>query len=304
MKTVVGVLAGLALGVSIPATAGLYFGGEALISKRDYEDVDDGAGFQILGGYRVEDSPFFVEAGYINTGDAEIDPVEGATSSIEMRFEGFKAGVGVMAGLGTIGSGLWLKGGFYAGKTIVKAPLGSLPGQPGLSGELDESASGAVLGIGAVWKLTRNFGLRAEYESLMGVKDFAADEDVSVYSLGLIFEFPATKAAVPSANAPVYPAPAQQAIPAPAVASSASSVAESSIQSATAQAAPSAGNQPMRLLAEVPLRDNPKQSAQVRRVLPAGSVITLRNRMSNADGDWWYVQTDANVVGWIPATMR
>jgi hypothetical protein len=63
-----------------------------------------------------------------------------------------------------------------------------------------------------------------------------------------------------------------------------------------------ADGQRMRLLADVPLRPTPKQDSAVRQTLPAGTVIAVRNRMSNAEGNWWFVQTDAG-VGWIPATM-
>jgi hypothetical protein len=63
--------------------------------------------------------------------------------------------------------------------------------------------------------------------------------------------------------------------------------------------APAAG-QPVRLTAPTPYRDAPVQSRPIKAMLQAGTDVLMRSRVTNAEGDWWFVQTDAD-IGWIPA---
>lgn len=333
-----GISWGLAAGamcLSTAVLAGPYIGGSAMLGKRDYVDVEDSTGWRALAGYRFETMPLFLEATYMNTGDADVDPAPPATVGLKLSYEGFQLGIGYGAVLSPLGSMLWLKGGYYTGDAVGKAPRGSIPGNLNLSGEIKESASGASLGLGGVWKVTPWLGLRADFETLFGVNDFALDEDLQLYSVGLVFEFPAAKAApattftrsappaqsaapeaAPQISAAPEPAPepvpqtpasvpAAQPVPAADTSPTALIAADSSAAESVAPApavapALASGAHRMRLLAAVPFRDSPKRDTAAKAMLPIGTVLTLRNRLTNADGDWWFVQTDAD-IGWIPA---
>lgn len=93
-------------------------------------------------------------------------------------------------------------------------------------------------------------------------------------------------AALPVSSPPpvVAPAPSVSVAPPPASA---------------APLAPAAG-QPVRLNAPTPYRDAPLQNRPVKAMLQAGTDVLMRSRVTNAEGVWWFVETD-NDTGWIPA---
>lgn len=62
---------------------------------------------------------------------------------------------------------------------------------------------------------------------------------------------------------------------------------------------PAAG-QPVRINAPTPYRDAPLQSRPVKAMLQAGTDVLMRASITNAEGDWWFVQAGTD-LGWIPA---
>ncbi|MDP9142348.1 MAG: hypothetical protein M3O62_16360 [Pseudomonadota bacterium] len=105
---------------------------------------------------------------------------------------------------------------------------------------------------------------------------------------------PAPVAAQPYSPPPPSPVSRESAVPAPAPAPAAAAAGSRN------ELTPTAG-QPVRLTAPTPYRDAPVQSRPIKAMLQAGTDVLMRNRITNAEGDWWFVQTDAD-IGWIPAT--
>jgi hypothetical protein len=284
------VVCGLGLALCAgPAFSEVYIGGMVTSADRDYDDISRSTGGQFLAGYRFEQLPLMIEAGYTDTGDADIDVLPGASTRASMNYSGLQLTIGGFAKLSDLGSGAWLKAGFYSGNTEMKIPVGSFPDDLSLSGKAKDSSSGGVLGIGGVWKLTPWFGLRAEFSTLLGVAAFASDEDINLMSAGVIFEFPAVKAAPARTFAPQAVA---RSMPPPLPA--AASVAAAPSQSLS----PSASGTTLMLSRQASLRGQPKMSGVIRATLPAGSTVSRKSRMDNADGGWWFVDHQG-MSGWL-----
>src|SRR3546814_17649324 len=73
---------------------GPYVGGSALYANRPgYDDVDGSFGGKVFAGYRFAPFPLFIEARYLNTGNADVDPCYGgAAERIKLRFSGYPIG--------------------------------------------------------------------------------------------------------------------------------------------------------------------------------------------------------------------
>lgn len=278
----------LALAASGAAQAGPYLGGGALLSDYQYSDVDRGAGGRAFLGYRFENLPLMVEAGYTDFGEADIESFPG----LSLGFTGGQVTVGYFLGLSqTSNSGLWLKGGFYAGDSEIKDATDSF----------EKYSRGGLVSIGGDWMVLPWLGLRAEVENFFNVRDYADFEvnhrdDVTVASLNLVFEWPMARHEAPAQEAtpaPVYTPPAYTAQPAP-VATPAPAVTPTPQR----QRPPAASV--MTLKATTPLRDQPRPDAAVSAQLSAGSSVTLRTPLDNAYGGWWFVHSDAG-IGWVEA---
>lgn len=113
---------------AMQASAGVYLGGSAAFADYDYSDIDRSTGMQLHFGYRAETLPLMIELSYLDTGEADIDVLPGATAGTKLSFSGFQASLGYFAQLSNLGSGFWLKGGFYSGDSEAKVPVGSIPG--------------------------------------------------------------------------------------------------------------------------------------------------------------------------------
>lgn len=186
------VAAVLALGgviaVSQAAAQGFYLGGS--VGKSDFDDDNaipdlitsgsvDGSdtGFKIFGGYQFSQH-FGVELAWVDLGKAGYSgtffgtPVTGG--SVET------SGLNISA-VGTLplGSGFALfgKAGFFAWESKAKDVTGGAP----FSGK--EDGTDLSLGIGASYDLTKNFGIRAEWER------FKAVGDIDLWSVGIAYKF-------------------------------------------------------------------------------------------------------------------
>lgn len=175
---------------SLPLTShaeGPYIGVTGLYADRPgYDDVDGSWGGTVFAGYRFAPFPLFIEASYINTGDADVDPDYFDSSRLELNFSGYTIGAGYFLPLSSYGSGLFVRGAYYSGDMKLKAP--DAPG-----GSPKQSTSGGSIAVGGDWKFNPSIGLRFEYESLIEPDDFADDESIGLWKVGLIFDFPTAR---------------------------------------------------------------------------------------------------------------
>ncbi len=299
------------------ALAGPYLSAAAAYSDRNSYarqegfDLEEALGLRVQTGYRFSDIPLFIEAGYIDSGNSDISRRSNGADVASVRLRAFQVAIGGGVNLSPLGSAMWLKGGYYIGQAMLESPSwGSSIGDSD-----NDSVHGATIGLGGVWKANSWFGLRFEAEKLFGVDEPRfSDADMMVYSAGVVLEIPvrgrsskavdksiqpssahldairSTSASQPEPSATAQPEPVAEA-PAPA-----GPAAEPTIETASALAS---GAHRMRLLAAMPFRDSPKRETAAKATLPIGTVLVLRNRVTNADGDWWFVQTDTD-IGWIP----
>ena len=311
------ILLGLgALAASSAAYAGPYLGGSfALTERGSYENVDRADGNKITLGYRFDDTPLMLEVAYMDAGDAEV-PDQG----VILGYTGFSATVNWWARASETGSGFWIGGGFYSGDAELTDMFGG--------GTLaKESASGAVITLGGVWKFSRHVGLQFSLDGLLGMTDFAEDENLTAYTVGLVIELPGgTKKAPPRYTPSSYPQPAPAAYtpppapaytppPAPEPMPVAPVAAEPAPLSAAPVApAPVAAPQPTTIPADLPggmaaigvrltaqptmLLRQPRSGAPVDGNLPAGAEVQLLQRVPNAQGVWWYVSYNGT-TGWV-----
>ncbi|HEY0915615.1 MAG TPA: outer membrane beta-barrel protein [Solimonas sp.] len=305
------------LAMSSAANAGVYVGAAGSMTQYEYDNVDDATGFTAFAGFRSESLPLMFEVAYADFGDHDITDDPG----VSIGFSGMRASAGYFGRLSPTGSGVWIKGGYYKGDSEGKAAgLGS-----------DElSSSGFTWGVGGDWKITRNLGLRLDLESYMGVKDFNGypvsldnESDVTVISLGLVFELPSRGSAASSgsnsrssytpppapapAPAPTYaptpaaapPEPVVMQAPAPAPQPVLAPAPVAPVVAARASAKPGMPvigvrhtSQPTALLRQ------PRAGSPVDASLAAGTEVQLMQRVPNALGIWWYVYANG-VAGWV-----
>jgi hypothetical protein len=301
---------GLAALLSGAAHAGVYAGGAASMTQYEYENVDDAAGFTAFAGFRPESLPLMFEVAYTDFGEHDV---------VSIGFSGVRASAGYYGRVSPSGSGVWIKGGYYKGDSEGKeAGFGS-----------DElSSSGFTWGIGGDWKITRHFGLRLDLESYMGVKDFNGypvtvdnESDVTVISLGLVFELPSggsSSSSNSSSRSSYTPPPAPAPAPAPAYTPAPAAMPPEPVATpapapqpvlAPAPVAPAAAAAPAgkpgmpvigvrRTTQLTALLRQPRAGAPVDGSLPAGSEVQLMQRVPNALGVWWYVYA-GNTTGWV-----
>lgn len=274
--------------------AGPYVGAAgAYVERPQYSDVDGTFGGKVFAGYRFSPAPIFVEASYLDAGKADIQGLD----QVRMGFKGYTVGAGYFAELSPLGSGVWLRASFFSGKARIEDKFA----QTIYGGDAEETSSGASVGIGLQWKPAEWFGLRAEYESLIGGKDLVGDKSIGLLSLGVVFEFGQEPGARRAATAYSPPPPAGSgAIAAPPV--QAPTAAPSPVPAAAPSApvaAPSAAGQS--LAADTPLKVQPRAASQTQLVLPAGSAVQASRPLSNNEGSWYYVVDGGGHSGWVPA---
>jgi hypothetical protein len=65
-------------------------------------------------------------------------------------------------------------------------------------------------------------------------------------------------------------------------------------------AAARASGQVIGLLKDTPFRDSPRHVSPVTTILPKGMEVVVRQRIYNAEGEWWFIAVPGD-VGWIPS---
>lgn len=277
-------LAALALALPFSSHAGLYLGGAGLWAERDsYDDVDGSGGGKAILGYRLEHIPLIVEANYIDAGEADIRGTD-----VSLGFTGGTLTVGYFLQLSRPGSGLWIRGGVYSGDAKLKDSIGTFD---------KTSTSGPVFGIGGVWKLDRNIGLRLEYESLANVDDFADNESMGIVSLGLVFEFLEPR----RQHRPRYdryerPPPRSYRRSRPPFNDGDDEGGVRAAEPPSAPSAPAAAGE--RIVQRSALKSQPRVSSPTLVTVPAGAIVQPGQRESNIEGEWIFVLY-GKYSGWV-----
>ncbi|MEY3201938.1 MAG: hypothetical protein RIR70_1488 [Pseudomonadota bacterium] len=155
-----------------------------LSSSVDNNDV----GYKLQVGYQFNPN-FAIEGGYVNLGKFGYSAsLTGGSGGGDAKVDGWNIGLlgtlplannfGVFAKLGTIDAKV---------KTRIYA-VGT-----GGSGSIDESSTKwkTNLGLGGTWMVSKNLGVRLEYEEFwkLGDKDTTGESDVSMLSIGLSYHF-------------------------------------------------------------------------------------------------------------------
>jgi len=159
------------------ADAGFYIGGSMTSMEADGDcppgftcDFKD-TGFKVFAGVRLN-SYFAIEGFYGNWGEIKVD-LPPATAKVEASTFG-----GAVVGIVPLGEHFELFGKVGIGSTELKATGSGAGGTATTS----ERGSDVLYGAGAAFNITRNFGVRAEYERLN-------DSEVNIFSVGLQYRF-------------------------------------------------------------------------------------------------------------------
>ncbi len=264
------------------AHADLYAGGGILSSEYQYEDVGHGTGYRGFVGWRADELPLFLEVGQVDFGDVDVDSVPG----ISIGFSGVQVALGYLfRATPASDSGFFVRGGYYDGDASIEDDTVSV----------ESSSSGGFLSGGFDWLFARHAGLRFDLEVFMDVKDYAGfqedhESNVTVASLSLFLNLPtgestAKRAAADFralANAATAPPPAA---PLPATA-----------QGQSIRVMPGA----ITLRGAATVRGQPRADGTPIAQLQVGDTVVKRSSMTNAAGDWWYVDTERG-SGWLSA---
>ena len=167
---------------------GFYIGATFGQSKVDLEDCGGGVdcddkdtAWRILGGYQLNRN-FALELGYHDLGTAR-QSVPGI-ASIDFKANAIEF---LAVGMLPINNqfSLYGKAGLYRGEVKASATLF------GVSDSLKETNTDLTFGFGAQFNVTRELGLRAEWQRYTSMGDNATigESDVDVMSLGLVYRF-------------------------------------------------------------------------------------------------------------------
>lgn len=167
--------------VSTPSVSSAYVGGSLGQAELDLDcegancDKKDST-WRVFGGYQFHRN-FSAELGYANLGEATIDFGPGDQFSGEARAWDISAvgmlPVGPVSLIGRLG--------LYRANTELRD---SATGE-----SADESNSGVLFGLGVQYDVTKNLGLRAEWQQYADVGHSDAEFDVRVLNLGVVWKF-------------------------------------------------------------------------------------------------------------------
>jgi OOP family OmpA-OmpF porin len=170
-KWLVAMLGAMAMAMSAGAMAqqkmqdtGWYIGAD--FGQTDLEDIDEDTTWKILGGYKINRT-FAVELGYATLFDKSVsgigvdvtawDLVGVASFPIADKFSVF----------GKLGFAMW------------EAEATSVPG----FGTVEDDGTDLTFGIGLQYDVSRNLGIRAQWQR------YDVDADADLMSIGLVYRF-------------------------------------------------------------------------------------------------------------------
>jgi OmpA-OmpF porin, OOP family len=180
-KSALAVIAFVAALASAPAAAQIgmssaYVGGS--LGQSDAKDACEGVpgcdekdtAWKIFGGFQL--TPMFaVELGYTDLGEVSAPGVSAEATAWDLS---------VLASF-PIGESFSLYGRLGGYRAETEGRVGALT--------VDDSNTGLTFGVGAAFALSRNLGLRAEWQRYADVGDDDAESDVDVLSIGVMWRF-------------------------------------------------------------------------------------------------------------------
>ncbi len=275
------------LAASLPAAslAAPFVSGSLALTSTKYDDVKDGTGFSLAGGYEVDEFgkfPVFVEGSYYDSGNLKVKDSGG----IRLSYDGFQLFGGVALKQKAGNSRVWAKVGYYS--LDGKVSDGSTSGA--------EKTTGLTFGLGGDWMFSEQFGARFEIEQPTKVKaipGFNSDEttSLSIIKVGLVWR--------PDFSGSRSP-PVERAYQAPAYAP-AQTVTTAVNTSATQTVVPFTTGTVSSLRAGTGIRAQPKGDSRLLSTVSANTSVTLSGSTNNINGEWWYV-TAPGVAGWVLAS--
>lgn len=270
--------------LATPATAAPYAAANLALTSTKYDDVKNGTGFSLVGGYEIDEFgmfPVFVEGSHYDSGKLKVDDTADL-QGIRLSYQGYQVFGGVALKLAKdSGSRVWGKVGYY-----------SLDGKVSDgSDSAEEKLTGLSFGLGADWMFSRQLGARFEIEQPTKVKSipgFNVDETtaLSIVKIGLVWR-PSFGGGGGTAAASYNPSPYQT----PSVAAA----------PVTAVVTPFAVGGTAKLAAGTPLRGQPKPDGTALGNVPTESTVTLKGTNSGSYGEWWFV-SGAGLQGWVLAS--
>lgn len=164
----------------------------ATIGLGSVTSVDDkDTAFRIYGGYRVREN-FAVEIAYVNFGEFTSNStiVSGGSGVVVGEWSGYSLNAAAL-GMLPVADNLSLFGKVGLGYWNLDFDLtASGPGGT-LSASESDSGIAPLFGVGAVFDITQNLSIRAEWERLLNVGDTntTGESDIDILSLGAQFTF-------------------------------------------------------------------------------------------------------------------
>jgi len=159
------------------------------LGQSDFKNIDcsgfscdkKDTAFRILGGYQINRN-FAAELGYHDLGKMKATK---PGTSLDIKAKAWEL-VGVGAWPVANQFSIYGKLGFYSGEAKASASLTGLG-----SGSIKETNTDLTYGLGVQYDLSREFGIRGEWQRYgkMGGGNFGGDFDVDVLSIGAIWRF-------------------------------------------------------------------------------------------------------------------
>ena len=268
--------------IATSAQAAPFAAANLALTSTKYDDVKNGTGFSLVGGYEVDEFglfPVFVEGSFYDSGKMKVED----TGGIELTYKGYQVFGGVALKLAKdSGSRVWGKLGYYSLDGKVSDGVDSAK----------EKLTGLSFGLGADWMFSEQLGARFEIEQPTKVKSipgFNVDEKtaLSIVKIGLVwrprFGGGSSSPSAASDEPTPYQAPLVAAVP------------------ATALVTPFAVGGSARVAAGTPLRGQPKPDGTAIGNVPADTTVTLKGTNTGSYGEWWFV-SGFGVQGWVLAS--
>jgi OOP family OmpA-OmpF porin len=173
---------------------GFYLGGA--IGQAEHEDACEGANiscdekdsaWKIFGGYQINRN-FAIELGYADLGTSKASGTVGSvTVDVQAEITVFElTAVGMLPVMDRLA--LFGRAGLY--RSDVEVTGSGRIGTSTVPVSLSEDNVDFTFGLGVRFDITRNIGIRAEWQRYLGVGgDDTGESDIALLSLGVLFRF-------------------------------------------------------------------------------------------------------------------
>ena len=166
--------------LSMPSLSSAYIGAELGQSDADYDcggancDLKDNA-WRVFGGFQLNRT-FSAELGYANLGEANFD--FGAFGSVTAEATAWD-----LSAIGALPVG---PVSIYGRLGLYRAEVES---RDTVLGTSDDSSNGLLWGLGVLFDINKNLGIRGEWRQYNGIESGDEDADINVISVGVLWRF-------------------------------------------------------------------------------------------------------------------